>query len=424
MDPDFYRALEDRFRGSRELIKSRLQVYLPFIEPLKEAYPDLHAIDLGCGRGEWLEILGERGFQAQGVDLNAGMLSACRDLGLKVQTGDALSFLKKLSDESQVIVSAFHLVEHIPFEDLQEIVKESLRVLKPTGLLILETPNPENIIVGTSSFYMDPTHTSPIPPDLLAFLPEYYGYHKTKILRLQETPEIRELENLSFLDVLNGTSPDYAIVAQKNAPEGLLEMNTAAFNAEYGVTIEALATSYNQKTEASVKQAQVKAGQAQVKAEQAQVKAEQSCAELHRVYNSRSWQITELLRWGNLQVKLLKQHGISVRLKSLVKKVTQLAVKRSMIFVSSRPALRLKLGKISRRLGFHSALKSVYLKLNTNSISNSHNKFDLRSESLTKQPYRRSLYQPDYSGEKLSVDEILIRIRTELADSDKARNNE
>jgi len=178
------------------------------------------------------------------------------------------------------------------------------------------------------------------------------------------------------------------------------------------------------QAESKAKQAESKAKQTEAEAKQTEAEAEKIRIELHRVYNSRSWQITEPLRLGNLQVKLLKQHGISVRLKSLVKKVTQLAVKRSMIFVSSRPALRLKLGKISRRLGFHSALKSVYLKLNTNSVSNSHNKFDLRAESLTKQPYRRSLYQPDYSGEKLSVDEILIRIRTELADSGKARNNE
>ena len=290
MDPDFYLALEDRFRGSRDLIKSRLQVYLPFIEPLKEVYPDLHAIDLGCGRGEWLEILGERGFQAQGVDLNAGMLSACRDLGLKVQTGDALSFLKKLSDESQVIVSAFHLVEHIPFEDLQEIVKESLRVLKPTGLLILETPNPENIIVGTSSFYMDPTHTSPIPPDLLAFLPEYYGYHHTKILRLQETPEIRELENLSVLDVLNGTSPDYAVVAQRCGPTSQLGLTDHAFQAEYGTTQAQLAMAYDRKIKALLQQTAEDAKQTAEDAKQTQ-------DELQAIYNSRSWRITKPSRF-------------------------------------------------------------------------------------------------------------------------------
>lgn len=158
MSSDFYRAFEDKFRGAREVIKARLKVYLPFIKPLKDIYPDASAVDLGCGRGEWLELLAENGFSAQGVDLDDGMLAACRELGLRVQTGEAVAFLKSLPDQSQAVISGFHLAEHIPFDDLQALVEESLRVLRPAGVLILETPNPENIVVGTSSFYLDPTH--------------------------------------------------------------------------------------------------------------------------------------------------------------------------------------------------------------------------------------------------------------------------
>ena len=77
MSSDFYRAFEDRYRGSRDLIKSRLRVYLPFVEPLKALYSDCIAVDLGCGRGEWLELLKEKGIGAHGVDLDDGMLSAC-----------------------------------------------------------------------------------------------------------------------------------------------------------------------------------------------------------------------------------------------------------------------------------------------------------------------------------------------------------
>ena len=173
IDP-FYRAFEDKFRGSRELIKSRLNAYISFILPFKELYENPQAIDLGCGRGEWLELLKEQGFDAQGVDLDEGMLTACIERGLKVQLADALTVLRSLPNESQTIVSAFHLVEHIPFSDLQILIQEALRVLKPAGLLIMETPNPENIVVATNNFYLDPTHTRPIPPQLLSFLPEYY----------------------------------------------------------------------------------------------------------------------------------------------------------------------------------------------------------------------------------------------------------
>jgi SAM-dependent methyltransferase len=226
INANFYRAFEDRFRGSRELIKSRLRVYLPFVEPLRSYYDDAMALDLGCGRGEWLELLQEAGFDVQGVDLDNGMLAACRERDLNVQTCDAVDFLKELPDASRVVVTGFHIAEHIPFPDLQVLVKESLRVLKPGGLLILETPNPENIVVGTSYFFIDPTHLRPIPPQLLSFLPEYYGFKRVKILRLQEPAGLHKSKALTLLDVLRGVSPDCAVVAQKKGEAAILRADT------------------------------------------------------------------------------------------------------------------------------------------------------------------------------------------------------
>ena len=285
-DANFYRAFEDRHRGSRELIKSRLRVYLPFIMPLKQFYGTCQGVDLGCGRGEWLELLQESGFDPQGVDLDDGMLAACQDLGLKVHTHDAVSFLKKLPSASQVIVSGFHIAEHIPFSDLQVLVQEALRVLKPGGLLILETPNPENIVVGTSNFYLDPTHQRPIPPQLLSFLPEYYGFKKVKTLRLQESVELSNGKATTLLNVLNGVSPDYAVVAQKAAKAELLAATSRAFEAEYGLTLENLAIRYDQQTETRISQADDNAQQAEDKAHWLQNEwdaAQQKMAELsHR----------------------------------------------------------------------------------------------------------------------------------------------
>jgi SAM-dependent methyltransferase len=244
MSSNFYRAFEDKHRGSRDLIKSRLRVYLPFVEPLQLQYSDCHAVDLGCGRGEWLELLKEIGVKAHGVDLDDGMLSACRELGLSVETGEAVSYLKALPDESQVIVSGFHLAEHIPFPDLQMLVQEALRVLKPAGLLILETPNPENIVVGTVNFYLDPTHNRPIPPQLLVFLPEYYGFFRAKVLRLQEQPDLLEQKSPNIFSVLSGVSPDYAVVAQKKAIDEQPHEFSELFNKEYGLTLHSLAMRY------------------------------------------------------------------------------------------------------------------------------------------------------------------------------------
>jgi O-antigen chain-terminating methyltransferase len=240
----FYRAFEDRYRGSRDLIKGRLRVYLPFVEALKTLYSQGSAIDLGCGRGEWLELLVEQDIDALGVDLDDGMLEVCRELGLSHSKQDAITYLKGLPDESQVIVSGFHLAEHLPFAELQTLVREALRVLQPAGLLILETPNPENFSVGTNNFYIDPTHQRPIPPQLLSFLPEHYGYCRTKVLRLQESPELVMNQSPALLSLLNGVSPDYAIVSQKGAEPEELALFDDLFARDYGLSIETLAMRY------------------------------------------------------------------------------------------------------------------------------------------------------------------------------------
>lgn len=247
MSGNFYRAFEDRHRGSRALIKQRLRVYEPFLQALKEADEACPALDIGCGRGEWLELLIEQGFQAQGVDLDDGMLQACRDRGLPAVQGDALSALQALPAESQILVSGFHIVEHIPFSVLQGVVSEALRVLKPGGLLILETPNAENLVVGTNSFYLDPTHERPLPHQLLEFLVEYSGFARQKILRLQEAPQVRETDQLQLLDVLGGSSPDYAVVAQKHADNNRYEVLTSAFDKDFGVSLGTLAQRYEQQ---------------------------------------------------------------------------------------------------------------------------------------------------------------------------------
>ena len=245
---DFYRAFEEQFRGSREQIASRLHVYLPFVEPLKTIETAPIALDLGCGRGEWLELLQANGFQAKGVDLDAGMLSVCHELNLDVQLGDALDYLRGLDADSLSVVSAFHVVEHIPFEILRELSTEAYRVLKPSGLLILETPNSENLMVGTSTFYLDPTHQKPLPAQLLSFVVEYAGFNRVKTLYLQDSPELASAQQTSLVNVLGGVSPDYAIVAQKNTSSAMAALFNAPFEQAYGLRLDVLAARYDQET--------------------------------------------------------------------------------------------------------------------------------------------------------------------------------
>jgi len=391
MSSDFYRAFEDRHRGSRELIKSRLQVYSPFIEPLKAIYRQPKAVDLGCGRGEWLELLKVSGFDASGVDLDEGMLSNCRTLGLNVQNYDAIEWLKKLPTASQSLVTGFHLAEHLPFPILQTLVQEAFRVLQPAGLLILETPNPENIVVGSSNFYVDPTHVRPLPPQLLSFLPEYYGFGRVKVVRLQEDPGLIHRARLTFYDVLGGVSPDYAVVAQKAGDAHDLVLSNFAFERDYGPDLTAITERLEQQNTRDfghaeraihavramaddVHQAQQRSAAALVLAEQVQERAAYLAAEAERIqqhmhqvdiafkaiHQSRSWRITSPMRWLGRQARKLRGLVRGIRSGAIFTVVGQSVLRRGVSFMVSRPALRLKVVRWASRLGLHQALRALY----------------------------------------------------------------
>jgi len=246
MSDNFYKAFEDQFRGSRELIKERLRAYQPFLENLHAIDPYGQALDLGCGRGEWLEILGELNIAASGIDLDEGMLSDCRNLGLNVEQGNALTKLSQQADNSLVLISGFHLVEHLSNADLQTLIKESFRALRPGGLLILETPNTENITVATINFYFDPSHLRPIPAKLLQFLTQYTGFARSKIIGLQESAQIRDNPNPpSLFQVLNEASPDYAVISQKAGTFEEMAIFDEAFSRPYGLSLDGLAARYD-----------------------------------------------------------------------------------------------------------------------------------------------------------------------------------
>jgi len=265
MGNDFYRAFEERHRGSRELIKERLRVYLPFVEPFKGTGMPLKAFDIGCGRGEWLQIIMESGFEAVGIDLDERMLETCVENGLPGRKGDATEALKSMEDESHTVITAFHVVEHMQFEDLQVVVEEAFRVLMPGGLLIMETPNPENIAVATKGFYSDPTHKRPIPPELLSFLVEYHGFKRVKVLRLNEPEDLAGKGSQSLTGVIYGASQDYAVVAQKAASREMLARFDRGFNREYGTKLETLAEKFDQSIFSNIGGIEKKAAEAETR---------------------------------------------------------------------------------------------------------------------------------------------------------------
>ncbi len=215
----FHAAVEAQFRGPIEDIRERLRVYLPFVATLDAAALDLPALDLGCGRGEWLDLLRSEGITAIGIDDNPVSIERCVARGLHAIRCDALEYLRRQSDGAASLVSAFHVVEHLAPETLMALLFEARRVLVPGGLLIVETPNPDNVLVGASSFYLDPTHRHPIPTPLLHTFVEFARFDIIESLALQPDEEMRKTaidENWpATLTRLLGGPRDAGVIARK-----------------------------------------------------------------------------------------------------------------------------------------------------------------------------------------------------------------
>jgi SAM-dependent methyltransferase len=173
-EQQMYVDFELRFRGSRDEVMARQRDALEFVADLAgSSYP---LVDLGCGRGEWLELLAEAGVRAYGVDTNDEMVAEVRSRGLEAVVGDAVTHLEGLAPSSVQAISGFHIAEHLPLSDLARLVDAALLALRPGGLLLFETPNPTNLAVGAASFYLDPTHLRPLHPQFLTFLLESRGF--------------------------------------------------------------------------------------------------------------------------------------------------------------------------------------------------------------------------------------------------------
>ncbi len=173
-----YSQLEDAFRGAREDVQSSQRAYLPDVTDLPPGAP---VVDIGCGRGEWLELLAQNGIPAYGLDLNKSFVERNVARGLDVRHGDAIAHLLSVEPGSVGAVTAFHVVEHLPFPELVRLVDAALVALRPGGVLLFETPNPTNVLVGSAAFYIDPTHRNPVHPLFLQFLLEARGFIDVEI---------------------------------------------------------------------------------------------------------------------------------------------------------------------------------------------------------------------------------------------------
>lgn len=217
----YYLAFEAAFRGPEADIAAHLNNYRDAWTRARQAGDQ--ALDLGCGRGEWLRLLTQAGFQPRGIDLNATMVAHCRELGFTVAQQDALDALRNSADNSLALISGFHIAEHLPFDALFSLVAEAYRALAPGGVLILETPNPENLIVASYSFYHDLTHRNPLTPPTLQFLLQFHGFGDACVQRFNPPPDDTRITSDSLtaqrLNHMLAAPMDYAVIGYKAKEE-------------------------------------------------------------------------------------------------------------------------------------------------------------------------------------------------------------
>jgi SAM-dependent methyltransferase len=219
--PWMYAALEDAFRGPSDLVAERQLVYVPYIEGSVDA--DHPLLDLGCGRGEWLTVLRDKGIPARGVDSNATFVDQSAANGLAVHEGDLLEALRAAPDASLGAITMFQVLEHLPFSLVVEVLHEAVRVLCTDGVFIAEVPNAKNVRVGSGTFWIDPTHVRPWYPDVLEFVATSSGFSHVDGLYLHATTDAPDLsgvpDNIALLlgrvvQAIDGPA-DYAVIARR-----------------------------------------------------------------------------------------------------------------------------------------------------------------------------------------------------------------
>lgn len=184
-----YADFTDRFRGTTEEVTAKLTGYLPDVRRLVRgnagaAEGAVRVVDIGCGRGEWLALLRETGVRALGVDASPAFVAAGRARGLEMVHDDGIKHLQGLPANSQDLVTAFHVIEHLDIETLLALLEAAWHALRAGGCLLLETPNPRNLLMAACDFYNDPTHRSPLPPALTEHLLSASGFEQVEVRSL------------------------------------------------------------------------------------------------------------------------------------------------------------------------------------------------------------------------------------------------
>ena len=218
-----YERFENRHRGSQEEIRRKQEGYLALFKPGGSI------LDLGCGRGEFLKLLSERGFRGRGVDLNAQMVALCRDNGLEARRADILEALAGTPDGSLDGIFSSQVIEHVSAAHLERLVELAYAKLAPGGVVVLETINPASVFALVQIYFLDLSHRLPVHPLALRFLLESAGFDDVRVIygngldeeKLRPLPPADERtailnDDIDRLNRLLYAAPEYAAAGRKN----------------------------------------------------------------------------------------------------------------------------------------------------------------------------------------------------------------
>jgi SAM-dependent methyltransferase len=214
---------ERAFRGSEESVRDR---YRDLAGHFVGASP---VLDVGFGRGEFLDLLAEIGVAASGIEVDADLVHAAARRGLDVRLGDAAAYLGSLPGASLGGVCALQVVEHLSPQEYVDFARSVARVVRPGGVVVIDSPNPSSFYVYAHAFYLDPTHTRPVHPLFLMFLFERAGFEKVELEWRSPPPDAALLEpvpgddalaravneNIARLNAVLYGPQDFAIIARR-----------------------------------------------------------------------------------------------------------------------------------------------------------------------------------------------------------------
>ena len=212
---DSYVDFENEFRGDTESILSQFSKYDALINLIIKDIDNPILVDIGSGRGEWLQKWSNKIDDCSGIENDPDMIAICREKDLNIIDGDALTILQTLPSNSVSILSMFHMIEHVDHEKSKIILSECCRVLSDEGIFIIETPSIDNLIVSTNTFYLDQTHISHINPDALKFSMKTIGFKEVNDFYINGGPMKNE-KHSKLTRIMNGVAQDLLIVATKS----------------------------------------------------------------------------------------------------------------------------------------------------------------------------------------------------------------